>query len=106
MQLGGGGGGGLIRAQKPRDESISCKGPPLSLGAQPAAAQPYKNCVYLQSFIVGINHSFIAPPHLKILPYYIIIARPLRNIRPPADPSFLCHTPCHIGDRNIVLSRC
>jgi len=30
------------------------------------------------------------------------IARPMRNIRPPIDPPFLCHTPYNIGDGNLV----
>jgi len=40
--------------------------------------------------------------HLQSLPYCNTIARPLRNIRPPTDPPFLCHTPYTIGDGNIV----
>ena len=42
--------------------------------------------VSLQSFIVGVNHPFIAPPHLQSLPYSNSIARPSCNIRPPTDP--------------------
>ena len=44
----------------------------------------------------------LCPSQLKNLPYCITIARPLRNIRPPTDPYFLCHTPYNISDGNIV----
>ena len=44
----------------------------------------------------------LRPPHLQSLPYCITIARPLCNIRPPIDPSFVCHTPYNISDGNIV----
>jgi len=49
----------------------------------------------------GSPSSFYRPPHLQSLPYCNTIARPLRNIRPPTDPS-LCHTPYNIGDGNIL----
>ena len=42
------------------------------------------------------------PPHLQSLLYCNTIARPLRNIRSPTDPSFVCHTPYNICDGNIV----
>jgi len=44
----------------------------------------------------------LLPPHLQSLPCCDTIGRPLRNIRPPTDPSFVCHTPYHIGDGNIL----
>ena len=47
---------------------------------------------------MGVNHPCIDPPHLPSLPYCNIIARPLRNIRPPTDPPFVYHTPYNIGD--------
>ena len=64
---------------------------------------PLQDIVSLQSFIVGVYHPFIASPHMQSLPYCSTTARPLRNIRPPTDLSFLCHTPYNIGDGNIVL---
>ena len=63
---------------------------------------PLQDVVLLQSFVMGVNHPFIAPPHLQSLPYCNTTRRPLRNIRPPTDCSLLCHTPCTIGDGNIV----
>ena len=54
---------------------------------------PLQDVVSLQSFIVGVNHPCIAPTHLQSLPYFNTIARALRNIRPPTDPPFVCHTP-------------
>ena len=30
------------------------------------------------------------------------VTRPLRNMRPPTDSSFVCHTPYNIGDGNIL----
>ena len=50
----------------------------------------------------GSQSSFYTPPHLQSLPYCNTIARPLRNIRPPTDPHCVCHTPCTVGDGNIV----
>ena len=44
----------------------------------------------------------LPPLHLQSLPYCSTIARPLRNIRPPTDPLFVCHTPYNIGPGNIV----
>ena len=56
----------------------------------------------LQSFCGRANHPFLAPPYLQS-PYYCnTIARLLRNIRRPADPPLVCHTPYNIGDGNIV----
>ena len=37
----------------------------------------------------GSRSSFYAPPYLQSLPYCITIARPLRNILPPTDSSFV-----------------
>ena len=47
----------------------------------------------------------LAPSHLHYPHYCNTIARPLRNIRPATDPPFVCHTPYHIGDGNIVYSQ-
>ena len=44
----------------------------------------------------------LPPPHLQSLPYCNTIARPLRNIRAPADLPLLCHMPYNISDGNIV----
>ena len=44
----------------------------------------------------------VAPLFLQRLPYCNTIARLLRNIRPPTDPPFVCHTLYSIGDGNIV----
>jgi len=44
----------------------------------------------------------LPPPHLQSLPYCNTIARLLRNIRPPTDPPFVCHTPYNIGGGNVV----
>jgi len=72
-------------------------------GAQgKTGAWPLQDIVLLQSFIVGVHHLFVAPPHLQSLPYCNTIARPFRNIRPPTDPPFVCHTPYNIGDGNIM----
>jgi len=82
--------------------TIFCKG--RGGGGQEASSliYPLQDIVSLQSFIVGVHHPFIAPPHLQSLPYCNTIARPFRNIRPPTDPPFGCHAPYHIGDGNIV----
>jgi len=50
----------------------------------------------------GSLSSCYCSPDLQSLPYCNTIARPLRNIRPPTDPFFLCHTPYNIGDGNIA----
>ena len=51
----------------------------------------------------GSQSFFYSPsPHLQSLPYCNTIARPLRNICPPTDAPFVCHTPYNIGDGNIV----
>jgi len=44
----------------------------------------------------------LAPPHLHCPPYCNTLARLLRNVRTPPRPSFVCHTPYHIGNGNIV----
>jgi len=46
--------------------------------------------------------SFYCPLHLHCSHYCNTIARLMRNIGPPPDPSFLCHTPLNIGSGNIV----
>jgi len=50
----------------------------------------------------GNQSSFDCSSHLQSLPYCNTISRPLRNIRPPTNPPFVCHTPYTIGDGNIV----
>jgi len=50
----------------------------------------------------GSPSSCIEPTYLQSIPYCNTIAQPLRNTRPPTDPSFECHTPYNIGDGNIV----
>jgi len=64
---------------------------------------PLHDIVSLQSFIMRVNHPFIAPPpRLQSRPYCNTIARPLRNIHPSTDPPFICQTPYNVGDGNIV----
>jgi len=53
---------------------------------EPDVGEPLQDSVSLQSFIVGVNHPFIAP-HLQSLTYCNTIAPLLRNIRPPHRPS-------------------
>ena len=57
---------------------------------------PLQDIVLLQSFIVGVRHPFIS------LPYWITIACTLHKIRPPTNPSCVCHAPYNIGYGNIV----
>jgi len=46
--------------------------------------------------------SFHCPIHLHCSHYCNAIARLMRNIRPPANPAWVCHTPYNIGSGNIV----
>jgi len=57
----------------------------------------HSKALLLESIIL-----FLPPPHLQSLPYCNTIARPLRNIRAPADLPLLCHIPYNISDDNIV----
>ena len=75
---------------------------PPQLALIPVQRWPLQEIVSLQSFIVGINHPFVTPPHLQSLPYCNTIAPLLRKIRPLTAPPFVCHTPYDIGDGNIV----
>jgi len=49
-----------------------------------------------------VNHPFITPAHLHYPHYCNTIARLVRNTRPPPDPLWLCHTPYHICNYNIM----
>jgi len=73
---------------------------------EPRAAVVRKVGLYmiLFYFTALLWESFIrlCPPHLQNLPYCNTIARPLRNVRPPTDPPFVCQAPYNIGDGNIV----
>ena len=41
-------------------------------------------------------------PQLQRLPYCNITVRPVRNIRPPTEFLFSCHTLSNVGEGNIV----
>jgi len=64
--------------------------------------------------IVRPSYSSTPPPCILAPPVRVnlsmfncnTIARPLRNIRPATDPSFVRHTPYNIFDDNMVVSRC
>jgi len=61
----------------------------------------HKIFVHFEAFVYG-SIILYCPPHLHC-PYACnTIARLLRNIRPPLDYPFVCHTPYHIGHNNIV----
>jgi len=75
--------------------------PPPSKAAAAHSLAFTRYCI-ASHFIVGVNHPFIAPPHLHSLPYCNAIARPLRNTGPSNDPPFVCHTSYNIGDGTIV----
>ena len=62
--------------------------PEPSLSLLPPPFFSLQDIILLQSFIVGVNHPCIPPPHLQSLPYCNTIALPLRNIRPPTDLPF------------------
>jgi len=113
--------GGLIRAQKPRSERISCKGQETTpycvcnlmhtvlllrkhtlLVFGRGAIWPLQDIVSLRDFGARINHPFTAPSHLHCPHYSNAIARLLGNIRRPPDPSCVCNTSYHIGNGNIV----
>jgi len=64
--------------------------------------KPLQEIVSLQSCIVESIILLLPPLHLQRLPYCNTIVRPLRNIHPATDSSFLCHTPYNIDDGNIV----
>ena len=72
-------------------------------GAGPARRLSlYKYC-FSSRFYCGILPPFYCPsPRLQSPTYSNTIARPLRNIRSPTDPSCLCHTPYNIGDGTVV----
>jgi len=65
-------------------------------------AWPLQDIVLLRCFCARFNHPFIAPSHLHYPHYSNTVVRPLRNIRRPTDPSFVCHTPYNIDNGNIV----
>jgi len=76
--------------------SLRRLGAPLTLDRVPCYA--LHDFVLLQSLIVGVNHPFIAPPIYEAYPCNTI-ARPLRNIRPPTDPSLYA-----IHNRQLVMA--
>ena len=53
----------------------------------------YKIFVYVKSFCARANHHFLAPPHLHCPHCCNTVTRPLRNIRSPPNPPFVCYTP-------------
>ena len=57
---------------------------------------------YFKASLWGPIILFLPPPHLQSLHYCNTIARLMRNIRPPPDPPYVCHTPYNIGGGNIV----
>jgi len=59
-------------------------------------------CFTSKLYSGSLSSFYAPPPNLQSLPYCITIARPLRNIHPPTDPSLLRHTPYNISDGNIV----
>ena len=56
-----------------------------------ARGWPLQDIRLLQSYCVRANHPCLAPPRLHCSHYYNTIARPLRNIRSPHNPPFVCH---------------
>jgi len=88
-------------APPPPPHTTNSSGTPVSADSQsagPANTGPGRTATedkgrVSQSFIVGVNHPCVAPTHLQSLPYCNTIARPVRNIRLPSDPLFVCHTP-------------
>jgi len=61
-----------------------------------------QDSVAFQSFIVGVNHSFVAPPPLAkptLLQYYCTT---IAQYTPPHQPPVACHTPYNIANGNIV----
>jgi len=63
---------------------------------------PLQGIVLLRGCCARIDLPFIAPSHLHCPHGCNTIAIPLRNIRPPSEPLFVCHTPYHIVHSNIV----
>ena len=81
-------------AKRPTAPTHECTGP-ASTGPRRTAieekgrvSRTATDIVTLQSFVVGVNHPFIAPSHLQSLPYCNTIARPSGNIRPAPTPPF------------------
>jgi len=62
----------------------------------------YKILFHFKALLWESIIRLLPPHHLQSLPYCNTIARLLRNIRPPTDAPFVCHTPYNIGDGNIV----
>jgi len=72
-------------------------------GGPGSAQEPETDLVFHLKALLWESIMLLCPhPHLRSLPYCNTNARPLRNIRPPTDPSFVCHTAYNIGDGNIV----
>jgi len=83
-------------------EAISIEGALSRLVSLQAAVSLYKILFHDKALSWELIILLLTPPHLQSIPYCNTIARPLRNTRPPTDPSFECHTPCTFGDGNIV----
>jgi len=63
---------------------------------------PSQDTLSIRGCFALINHPFMGPARLVCAHYCNIIARILRNIRPPLDPPFVGHTPYNVGNGNIV----
>jgi len=98
------------RETKSHSKPTPLKRPMLTLEGAAGPAQRYRGWPVELSLYKILFHFkallyesiILLQPHLQILRYCNTIARPLRNIRPPTDPSFACHTPYNIGHGNIV----
>jgi len=62
-----------------------------------------KILVYFRALLWESIIFVLLPPHLQSLPYCNTVSRPLRNILPLTDPSFVCHAPHNIVRGNIVF---
>jgi len=62
----------------------------------------YKILFFFKALLWKSSILLVPPPQLQSLPYCNTVARPLRDIRPPTDPSLLCHATYKIGEGNIL----
>jgi len=61
----------------------------IYLSSYPSIHLAFTRYCFTLKLYCGSPSSFYCPPHLQSLPFCITIARPLRKIRPPTDPSFV-----------------
>jgi len=80
---------------------------PLGLTRWAGAAGPTmlaftRYCFILQSFILGVNHAFIAIPTCKAYPIAVLLHDHCAIYARPLTSPLLCHTLHDIGDGNIM----